>query len=717
MTVDRTASVSALVRTRSAIVVLVAFIGVCIALSGSGAAAPAAPTNHTLSQPDDNNTSFTATQWGTEDNHGWQTADGYTIVQGPDGWWWYATVEAGDVVPTDRKVSIDTPPDSVPKKVRGVADTSRRYSTPRSSSASGMSAQTAPADIQPAPTTGTVRYPVILITYPDTNTTASSTEFQQLLFGDEPAIGSGPGSMQDFYLEASNGRLHVDGSVSAWVTADRGHDYYDDEVRAAELVQEAVTKADDQIDYSRYDNNGDGYVDGVIVIHQGGGQEATGNPEDIWSHRWSLSSAAYYEASISPYASDNGVTINDYSINPETQRGQISTVGVFAHETGHLLGMTDLYDTDYSSEGIGEWGLMGGGSWNSARSSGSTRQGSSPAHPVAFHKWQQGWITPAQQPLTGPMGVLEPYSNTSDTFQWLDNPNGAEIGGTGEYFLATYRTQTGFDQGLPGEGVLITHVDESQTTNDNEKHKLVDIEAADGDRDLDAGRPGDVGDPFPTQGSSGFTPNTTPSSNLYNGSDSGLHIAEVGLQKNQAVLNPVPRVSIQPTGGLRFSLAAPNETTGTRTIENASTQTNNTVTISSSGTDTVTITNLSFTGANATSFTVQNTTNQTLNPGEEITRNITFASSTNGTYSATLVIEHTGVESPEKLSLIGTRGTAQLTDPTARALLITGRNSGPNLTQNDVTIAITRFERGVPANGIELTQNDITTIITLFERN
>jgi len=532
VTVDRTVSASSLVR--STIVFLVILVGVCIALSGSGAAAPAAPTDHTLSQP--NGTSFTATQWGTEDNHGWQTTDGYTIVQGSDGWWWYATVDAGALVPTDRKVGIDTPPESVPKGVRGAADTSHRHSSAGApaSAAVGTSAQAASAGIQPAPTTGTVRYPVILITYPDTNTTASSREFQQLLFGTDPAIASGPGSMQDFYLEASNGQLTVDGTVSAWVTADHGHDYYDNEIRAAELVQEAARKADGQIDYSQYDNNGDGYVDGVIVIHQGAGEEVTGNPADIWSHRWSLSSAAYYGAPVSPYASNDGVTINDYSANPETSfDGQISTVGVFAHETGHLLGMTDLYDTDYSSNGIGEWGLMGVGSWNYDGSP-PRRVGNSPAHPVAFHKWQQGWITPSQQPLTGPMRPLDSYARTSDTFQWLDNPYGVEIGGTGEYFLATYRTQTGFDQGLPGEGVLITHIDESQTDNTNENHKLVDIEAADGDQDLDAGRPGDAGDPFPSQASAGFAPDTTPSSNLYDGSESGLRITEFNLQDNQA---------------------------------------------------------------------------------------------------------------------------------------------------------------------------------------
>ena len=41
------------------------------------------------------------------------------------------------------------------------------------------------------------------------------------------------------------------------------------------------------------------------------------------------------------------------------------TIGVFVHEMGHgFWNLPDLYDTDGSSEGIGSWSLMAGGSWN-----------------------------------------------------------------------------------------------------------------------------------------------------------------------------------------------------------------------------------------------------------------------------------------------------------------------------------------------------------------
>jgi hypothetical protein len=57
------------------------------------------------------------------------------------------------------------------------------------------------------------------------------------------------------------------------------------------------------------------------------------------------------------------------------------------------------------------------------------------------------------------------------------------------------------------------------------------------------------------------------------------------------------------------------------------------------------------------------------------------------------------------------------TDPEERALQLTGVNNASELTQDDVTAAITRFERNESANGVDPTQDDVTTVITLFERN
>jgi hypothetical protein len=56
------------------------------------------------------------------------------------------------------------------------------------------------------------------------------------------------------------------------------------------------------------------------------------------------------------------------------------------------------------------------------------------------------------------------------------------------------------------------------------------------------------------------------------------------------------------------------------------------------------------------------------------------------------------------------------TDPTERALQITAKSDPSELTQNDVTAVITRFNRGQSVNDVDINQDDVTATITLFER-
>ena len=77
--------------------------------------------------------------------------------------------------------------------------------------------------------------------------------------------------------------------------------------------------------------------------------------------------------------------IHSDSVDPQHQ----ATIGIMAHELGHDLTWPDLYDTDGSSDGVGNWSIMGSGSWNYV-----TTQGDSPSMPDAWLKWYQGWISP-----------------------------------------------------------------------------------------------------------------------------------------------------------------------------------------------------------------------------------------------------------------------------------------------------------------------------------
>jgi M6 family metalloprotease-like protein len=299
------------------------------------------------------------------------------------------------------------------------------------------------------------------------------------------------------------------------------------------------------VDFSQYDNDGDGYVDGVIVVHQGTDEAAgNGSPTDIWSHMWSLNGGQYWmgcPAWMTPcgeYITNDGVKVNTYTIQAEVASDWgMATVGVFAHETGHLLGLPDLYDYGYDSDGAGLWTLMAAGSWNSI-----SRPGDSPAHLMAWEKWALGWLTPTA--VTSPLisASISQVEDNAVAYQLLDNPGGPGdwfsdcTASSGEYFLVENRQRVGFDTALPGDGLLIWHIDESPIGsqcryNNDQTHKLVDLEEASGPQDLDVMGDGNAGgpeDPYPgASNNRTFDDASDPNSKLYDGSPSGVCVANI----------------------------------------------------------------------------------------------------------------------------------------------------------------------------------------------
>jgi immune inhibitor A len=255
------------------------------------------------------------------------------------------------------------------------------------------------------------------------------------------------------------------------------------------------------VNFRPYDNDGNGYVDAFIVVHAGPGAEVTGNAGDIWSHKWVLP-AAFNTDTTRIYA---------YLTVPEDAR-----LGVCAHELGHLLfGWPDLYDTDYSSEGIGNWCLMAGGSWGNG--------GDTPVHPSAWCKVNQGWVSVVTPTTNGTVTFADVKASHAVHRLWKDGAPGSE------YFLVENRQRTQFDAFLPGQGLLVWHVDETISGNADERHYKVALVQADNRKDLEGGRNrGDAGDPYPgSAGNTAFTATSAPNSKSYNGADTCVAITSV----------------------------------------------------------------------------------------------------------------------------------------------------------------------------------------------
>lgn len=364
------------------------------------------------------------------------------------------------------------------------------------------------------PVMGTRKALVLLVDFSDKAAVKPQEHYREMLF----SAGTYPsGSLHDFYREASYGKLTIEGLVSGngttpgWYRAPQPKSYYTNNDfgfgaypnNSQKLVEELVALADPYVNFSEYDNDGDGVVDALIVLAAGSGGEQTGNKNDIWSHAWAIPT---------PITKD-GVQISGYFIAPEDGR-----VGVMAHELGHsLMHWPDLYDTDYTSQGTGSWDLMAGGSWNGG--------GDRPAHPTAYCKVKAGWIAPTVIFSQHEDITCHPYASNAQAYKL---PIGSV--GSDEYFLLSNRQKSGFDDNLPGGGLLIEHVDESQTSNTDENHYLVDIEQCDGSRHLNKNiNRGDAGDVWPTGGKTLFDKSSTPGTAAYDGTDSRIAVSAIAV--------------------------------------------------------------------------------------------------------------------------------------------------------------------------------------------
>ncbi len=370
--------------------------------------------------------------------------------------------------------------------------------------------------------TGVFNALCILVDFSDNTASTPSLDFDTLIYANQP------GTVHDYYSEVSYTQLDLVTinlpSEIGWQQAPQNYAYYVNNNygtdspypnNSQKLFEDLIDMVDAVVDFSLYDNDGNGRVDIVLITHAGPGAEYTGNSSDIWSHKWS----------IIPRLRD-GVFISDYAIMPEywSTPGDM-TIGVYCHELGHGFGLPDLYDIDNSSYGTGYWSLMSSGSWNGSL-------GSSPAHMDAWCRSQVGWVTPTNITSNGTNVAIPNVEENQTVFRlWTSGAVG------NEYFLIENRQKIGYDAALPSSGLLIWHIDETVFHNMYEWYPghtsfgnySVALEQADNLFQLEKKQSlGNSGDPFPgSTNNNSFTPITSPNSDSYASSNSFVAITNI----------------------------------------------------------------------------------------------------------------------------------------------------------------------------------------------
>ena len=427
-------------------------------------------------------------------NHiqGWREHGGWTVLKDDKGWWVYALKNnAQGLASSNLKVGIDEPIQGNSQIQKGLRPEPH------------ILIDNAPIPDLNATRTDTFRVPLILVEFPDAYAIYEPSEIDSIM-NQEGYTHLGydnTGSFRDFYQEISYGAFLPIAEVSNWFMAPNEHDYYsynNGYTRVRQLVRTMVDELEESgFDWSEYDNDNDGYVDALNLIHQGAGAEE-GDYSNIWSHKSSLGNLA---------VNYDGVTINSYNISPEIQNGNIVAIGVLAHEFGHALGLPDLYDTDYTSSGAGKLALMASGSWGTSNNS--------PWYPATMVGWcknELGWVEVVEITDDQDMvSIQQTYSN--DTIYRVNHSQADE-----EYWYIENRQKVGSDTLMPTPGLTIWHINDDVAQgwapNNNEPYYGVGLEQADGMFALENGGPSNGADVFPGDSdnrefSNSSNPNTT----------------------------------------------------------------------------------------------------------------------------------------------------------------------------------------------------------------
>jgi M6 family metalloprotease-like protein len=351
---------------------------------------------------------------------------------------------------------------------------------------------------------------VICVEFPDTkhNDKVSAKDWDEQFFSRDAyrnknnATGqAAAGSLADYFQEVSCGGLKVEGKVFDWLEAKKNRMEYapgngtgvrDKTALLAEMVEKIQEKhGKDALK---------GY-DGLCFVYAG--NMAASNPGSLYyPHRGSLRVGGQGGKSW-PY-----ILCNEGG-------SKMSNISTCCHLFGQLLGLPELTARPDAAiqKGAGVWCAMA-----------NQIDGPRPQHFCAWSKEQLGWVQPKViDPTEKQKLILSPVEgSTTECFKVLVKLDGSE------YFLLENRAKKGFDEGLPGSGLLVWRVVNNRPVLE-ESHG---VEAQPG-RPFGGGGPDAVtrklapSVPYPSEANDSFTPKTTPSSRSQLGGGLPVNITNI----------------------------------------------------------------------------------------------------------------------------------------------------------------------------------------------
>ncbi|MBO7455160.1 MAG: M6 family metalloprotease domain-containing protein [Paludibacteraceae bacterium] len=328
------------------------------------------------------------------------------------------------------------------------------------------------------------------------------------------------GSLRQYYCDQSNGAYNPRFDVVGPVTLSKGYADYgagnDSRANISNMVCEACSLVDDSVDFSLYDSNNDGFVDLVYIYYAGFGANDKASTyaksliptwnDLVWPAYWSVSTTAsprYFDGKYISACEYSNELDAYYTTATKTVPAGIGTA---CHEFGHALGLPDLYTTDDNAihKVLGDWDVMCYGLYNNDTHT--------PPSLSAYERFYMGWLTPTL--ITEPDTLTLEYIGASNQAYLISENDTHNMDGlrpdTAVFYMLENRLRTGWDIGIPGNGLLLTRISFSlakwmgNTVNNDANAMGVDLIEADGlapvynSKNTNNGYFGKPGDLFPT---------------------------------------------------------------------------------------------------------------------------------------------------------------------------------------------------------------------------
>lgn len=329
--------------------------------------------------------------------------------------------------------------------------------------------------------------PVAFTDYTADNNMVSTLE--KAFFG--TSDDTGWESLNSYYYKSSYGKLNIEGEVLPVYQTNKSSKYYERKSDGDyEIIQSALRYYDNVINYADFDSDNDGYIDAIYLVYT-----CPINYTDSDSMWWAYT-YEYFTDEVELY--DN-VEADFYLLagydflfeTPSSNKKLKLNLETFIHETGHLLGLDDYYDTDLSN---GPAGGLGGGDM----------MDNNVGDHNAFSKALLGWVNPLIVTNTSTI-TIEKFSSSGDCVIIAKNFENSLFT---EFYIIDFYTPDGLNEMENGncglfssKGIRIYHIDATLASpvdcnsiwdiyaynNSTTDHKLITIVEADGNNDIVSG--------------------------------------------------------------------------------------------------------------------------------------------------------------------------------------------------------------------------------------